>query len=82
MPPAAQYRERLLVSPAPVVRPTLGQQGHLQHVELFPPRPEGVTADMRTAFRCFLHVMVFGADRLGRPVGGIVCWPRAFCRMP
>lgn len=62
------YRERLLVSPAPVVRPTLGRQWDLQHVELFPHRPEGVTADMRTAFRCFLHVMVYGADRLGRPV--------------
>lgn len=57
------------MSPAPVVRPTLGRQWDLQHVELFPHRPEGVTADMRAAFRCFLHVMVFGADRLGRPVG-------------
>jgi hypothetical protein len=63
-----QYRERLLVSPAPVVRPTLGREWSLQYLELFPHRPEGVTTAMRDAFRCFLHVMVFGTDRTGRPV--------------
>jgi hypothetical protein len=61
------YRERLMVSPAPAVRPTFGDW-QLQHVELFPARPEGATREFQDALRCFLHVMVHGTDRLGRPV--------------
>ena len=63
-----QYRERLLVSPAPIIRPTMGREWSLQHVELFPPRPADATAAMRDAFRCFLHVTLFSTDRMGRPV--------------
>jgi hypothetical protein len=75
MPPATfclQYRERLLVSPAPIIRPTMGREWSLQHVELFPPRPADATEAMRDAFRCFLHVTLFGSDRMGRPVSHLV----------
>lgn len=65
---AVQYRPRLLCSPAPLVRPVHGPWPLHLVDELIPARQPHLTERMRFVMRCFLHAMIFGADKLGRPV--------------
>ena len=62
-----QYREKLLVSPAPVVRPVVGHDS-LDALQSFPRRPDSATERMQLIMDYFLHSIVFGKDRVGRPV--------------
>ena len=62
-----QYREKLMVSPAPVVRPVLGAWP-LHVLDALPQRPTFATAQMQDIMDYFLHAMVFHRDKLGRPV--------------
>lgn len=57
-----------MVSPLPVVRPTVGEWRVDLADAAFPPRPREGTALFQRALQCFLHVMVFRQDREGRPV--------------
>lgn len=62
------YRGRLMVSPAPIVRPLIGPTWQPQLLDNFQHRPQEATVLFQKATKCFLHAMVFRQDRLGRPV--------------
>ena len=63
-----QYREKFMVSPAPIVRPVFGDWAVDGLLDGVPPRPPPATEQLRKILDFYLHSMVFHKDRLGRPV--------------
>ena len=56
-----------MVSPAPVVRPVLGDWP-LHVLDMLPQRPAAATEQMQRLMDTYVHAMIFHRDRLGRPV--------------
>ena len=65
---AAQYRDKFMISPAPIVRPVIGDWAIDGLLDTIPPRPPPATEKLRKIMDFYLHSMVFHKDRLGRPV--------------
>lgn len=62
-----QYRGEHMVSPNPPIRPTQGPFD-TELVSLYPERDAALTARLRKLMDWFLHTIVSGVDRDGRPV--------------
>ncbi len=66
--PRAQYREKFMVSPRPIVRPVMGDWAVDGLLDDLPTRPQHATEQLRKIVDFYLHSMVFHKDRFGRPV--------------
>ena len=65
-PRCLQYRGKQMMTPNPLVRPTVGFSMDL--VRLYPERSPDLTARMEKMMRWFLHTVALNMDKDSRPV--------------